>query len=151
MYAENLVRKVLTVTVDQVMAWGPCDDYTHERVEELFAGREALSAMDITELDIPAKDIIWALLREELVPANTLHKFRYRNAATTTVIITADWAWAAARSAAHSAAHSAALIAAWATHRVATDAGLTWDAAMDAAWSAQAAILQTLLREAENA
>ena len=139
---------MLAVTVDQVMAWGPCEDnYPRARIEELFAGRESLSAMEITKLDIPAKDIIWAALREELVPANTLHKFRYRNAATTTAIITADWAWAAARS----AAHSAALIAAWATHRVATDAGLTWDAAMDAAWSAQVAILQMLLREAENA
>ena len=139
---------MLKVTVDQVMAWGSCENnYPRARIEELFAGRESLSALEITKLDIPARDIIWAALREELAPANILHKFRYRNAATTTAIITAAWAWAAARS----AANSAALITAWAIHRVAIDAGLTWDAAMDAAWSVQAAILQILLREAENA
>ena len=150
MYAENLVRKVLTVTVDQVMAWGPCDDYTHERVEELFAGREALSAMDITELDIPAKDIIWALLREELVPADTLHKFTCRCDEAE-----ADAAWD------ESVADSAAWAAVMAAARVARDAAWdaasaeAWDAAYTAAWdaarSAQTVILQTLLREAENA
>ena len=114
MYAENLVRKVLKVTVDQVMSWEPCEEYTRERVEELFAGRESLSALEIMKLDIPAKDMLWAVLCEELVPAETLHEFGCR----------CNAAWDAADAA--------------------------WDAA-DAARSAQVAILQTLLREAENA
>ena len=103
---------MLAVTVDQIMAWGPCDDYPRERVEELFAGRESLSAMEILELDIPCEDILWAALCEELVPAETLAAW---DAAW-------DAAWAAARAAAYTVA-----------------------------WSAQVIILQTLLREAENA
>ena len=116
--------KVLKVTVDQVMSWLPCEDYTRERVEELFAGREALSAMEILELDIPVGDKLWAVLREELIPAETLYEFGCRCDAA------CDTTWDAADAAAWDAAYTAA---------------------MDAAWSAQVAILQMLLREAENA
>ena len=150
MCAENLVRKVLKVTVDQVMAWEPCEDnYPRERVEELFAGREALSAMEFLELDIPAKDILWAALREELVPAETLHKFTCRcNEAD------ADAAWS--ESVADSAAWAAIMAAAMVARDAACDANRAeaWNTAYAAAWdtarSAQAVILQTLLREAEE-
>ena len=130
--------KVLKVTVDQVMSWLPCEDYTRERVEELFAGREALSAMEILELDIPVGDKLWAVLREELIPAETLYEFGCRcDAACDTTWDAADAAWDAADAAAWDAADAANAAA--------------WDTAMSAAWSAQVAILQMLLREAENA
>ena len=129
--------KVLKVTVDQVMSWLPCEDYTRERVEELFAGREALSAMEILELDIPVGDKLWAVLREELIPAETLYEFGCR----------CDTAWDTAWDAAD-AAWDAANAAAW---DVADAADAAWDTAMSAARSAQVAILQTLLREAEEA
>ena len=87
------------------MAWEPCEDnYPRERVEELFAGREALSAMEFLELDIPCEDILWAVLREELISAETLYEF-----------------------------------------------GCRCNAAGAMAWAAQAAMLQTLLREAGDA
>jgi hypothetical protein len=53
------------VTIDQVMAWGPCKPYTRERVTELFNGGDMLTAWDISVLDIPIEDRIWALLHSE--------------------------------------------------------------------------------------
>ena len=59
------------VTVEQVMELCPCgydgpndgENYTVERVTELWAGREALSASDIAALELGAEDRIWALIR----------------------------------------------------------------------------------------
>jgi hypothetical protein len=56
---------VRTVTVDEVMAWGPCDSYPRERVEELWAGRRGLTALEILDLKVPGKDRLWAVLRNE--------------------------------------------------------------------------------------
>ena len=52
----------MNVTVKDIMYLGPCDDYTEERVTELWDGREALSLEEIRELDIPIEDIGWAIL-----------------------------------------------------------------------------------------
>ena len=52
----------MNVTVKDIMDLGPCDDYTEERVTELWDGREALSFEEIRELDIPIEDIGWAIL-----------------------------------------------------------------------------------------
>ena len=67
-----------TVTVDKVMSWVPCREYTRNRITKLFAGREALSALNVLELDIPASDKLWAVLREEMLSAEALHKFACR-------------------------------------------------------------------------
>jgi len=62
------------VTVDQVMAWEPCQEYTRERVEALFAGREALTAADIVNLvDIPALDKMFAILHPEFLTEQQAH------------------------------------------------------------------------------
>jgi hypothetical protein len=53
------------VTVDEVMAWRPCNLYTRERVTELFNDGDMLTAWDISVLDIPIADRIWALLHRE--------------------------------------------------------------------------------------
>jgi hypothetical protein len=52
---------MLTATVEDIMSFGPCDDYPEERVRELWAGREILTQDDIAGLDIPVLDRIWAL------------------------------------------------------------------------------------------
>lgn len=46
-------------TVDEVMAYGPCDRYPRERVKELWAGRKSLSLAEIMELLIPDQDKGW--------------------------------------------------------------------------------------------
>ena len=67
-----------TVTVDEVMSWEPCKEYPRERVTALFADRETITALDVLEMDIPAEDRLWAVLREEMVPAPILHEFACR-------------------------------------------------------------------------
>ena len=61
------------VTIDQVIRWRPCSDYPRKRINSLFAGRESLSWEDIVALDIPTEDKLWALLREDFIPARELH------------------------------------------------------------------------------
>jgi len=51
------------VTVDDIMAHYPCDEYPRERVEELWSGKESLTLTEILDLDIPAEDRIWAVTR----------------------------------------------------------------------------------------
>ena len=62
-----------TVTIDQVMRWRPCLDYPQKRINSLFSGRESLSWEDVVALDIPTEDKLWALLREDFIPARELH------------------------------------------------------------------------------
>ena len=47
-----------TMTVEDIMKHNPC--YKRERIEELWAGSEALSFADVAKLDIPDVDKIWA-------------------------------------------------------------------------------------------
>jgi hypothetical protein len=63
------------VTIEDVMRWGPCARYTEERLLKLANGREALSALEILDLNIPSEDKLWAVLREDLLPASLLHEF----------------------------------------------------------------------------
>jgi len=48
-------------TVDDVLGWDPCPDYTREYVTKLFAGRQTVTVFDVAEMDIPKIDIGWAL------------------------------------------------------------------------------------------
>lgn len=57
-----------TVTVDEVMSWGPCKSYDRARVKSLFAGRESLTAADIEALDIRLVDRLWVLI--EMMPSD---------------------------------------------------------------------------------
>ena len=66
----------MTVTVDDVMSWEPCKEYSRERVTALFAGRETITAFDVLDMDIPAEDRLWAVLR--MVPDPILHEFACR-------------------------------------------------------------------------
>jgi hypothetical protein len=52
-----------TWTVDEMLAHKPCLPYDQARLEELWAGRERLSVLDILDLDIPPKDRVWAALQ----------------------------------------------------------------------------------------
>lgn len=67
-----------TCTVDDVMSWHPCKEYTRERIEALWAGRPELTVLDILDLDIPAEDKLWATLHSELIPEQDLHELACR-------------------------------------------------------------------------
>lgn len=51
------------VTVDQIMSWEPCTDYSREAIDKLFAGRGSLTADEIAVLDIVHIDRVWVILR----------------------------------------------------------------------------------------
>jgi hypothetical protein len=51
-----------TFTIDEIMDLKPCNEYTRERVEELWDGRESLSLLEICDLPIPVDDIFWVVL-----------------------------------------------------------------------------------------
>jgi hypothetical protein len=72
------MSEALSMTVDEMMACHPCEEYSRERLEELWAGRESLSALDILALDIPDADKLWGVLREQLIPAPVLHELACR-------------------------------------------------------------------------
>jgi hypothetical protein len=55
----------LKVTVDQVMSWKPCSRYDRVKIESL-SDKTELSALEIIDIDIPAEDKFWVILRPEL-------------------------------------------------------------------------------------
>ena len=75
MEATIYADRELTMTVEDFInanAFYPSS--WRRQIKELFAGREALNAIDVLESDMPDKEKLRAVLREELVPARTLHK-----------------------------------------------------------------------------
>ena len=63
----------LTMTMQDFINANAFYSRSRRRMKKLFAGREALNALDVLELDIPNNEKLWAVLREELIPARTLH------------------------------------------------------------------------------
>ena len=61
----------MKITVNQIMVWNPCHEYTKERVTKLIG--KGKTPLQIAKLKIPAQDILWVLLREEIIPARELH------------------------------------------------------------------------------
>ena len=55
------------LTVLDVMRFRPCEDYGHERVKALWAGRESLTPLEILDLDIPIQDRLWCVLSPEVI------------------------------------------------------------------------------------
>jgi hypothetical protein len=52
----------MRITVDMIMEYGPCREYPRSRVEELWEGRDSLSAEEMRALPIPTRDLMWAWL-----------------------------------------------------------------------------------------
>ncbi len=53
----------MNITVDDIMERHPCGEYPRSRIEELWQHKNSLTALEISHLDIPDKDILWALFR----------------------------------------------------------------------------------------
>ena len=54
------------------MNWEPCSEYTESRVKELIG--KGKTPLEILELEIPAEDRLWVVLRNEIIPENDLHE-----------------------------------------------------------------------------
>ena len=147
-----------TVTIADVMAWGPCDGYDRARVTRLFRGRERIGVLDILAMRIPAEDRLWSVLHEELIPAPVLHEFACQFAgralnraeragytvdqrSRTAIEIKRRWL----RGEATDEELHAARDAAWSAARDAA-----WDAARDAARSAAWSTAWSAARDAER-
>ena len=63
---------MLTVSIADVLSFNPCESESAARMEELFAGRERISALDILAMDIPDEHKYWLILRPELIDEATL-------------------------------------------------------------------------------
>ena len=67
------MKRLRRITVARVMSWKPCPGWPRERVEAIFVGRSSMTPIEFTELeDVPAKDRLWLVLREEVIPAREL-------------------------------------------------------------------------------
>lgn len=145
------------VTIREVAAWEPCgydeeddgNNYTHQRIEALFAGRDTLSAGDIVALDIPAEDKLWALCHPEFLSDEQMHLLACDFAERVVHLCGADpqprAAIEAKRKWLRGEVSNEELVAAWDAARAARAAAwatrdtrdTTWDA-WDAAWDASA-------------
>ncbi len=147
-------------TIKQVLSWHPCGDYTQERIEKLWNGRESLSGLEILDLDISVEDRFWALFRNRFFSDRELRLMTCKfvesvlylydgdsNAPAEAIRIARLFAEGkatreeldAARVAARAASY-AARAASYAAARAATDAATdatAWVA--DASWAARAA------------
>jgi hypothetical protein len=65
------------ITVDTIMSWGPCGNYTRERIEDMrkdICGRRKLiTAQDILDAPISDRNKSWVLLHVEFIPERQLH------------------------------------------------------------------------------
>ena len=145
-----------TVTYDEFLGFSPCwlDDVEKaERLKEIGKRKDNWTALDVLALeDVDAGDRLWAVLREEFLPADLLHEFACQCAEKalenyddpdprSIAAITAKRKWlrgeitdeelSEAEDAARHAAREAAWCAAWCAAQAAA-----WDTAREAAWEA---------------
>ncbi len=67
------MRRKTRITIEQVAAWRPCIDYSQERIQQLFGRRKYITLAQLRSLDIPARDQLWCVLHEEVIPSPQLH------------------------------------------------------------------------------
>ena len=118
-----------TVTYEQFLIFNPCwleTEAGRKRLKRYAAKREQWTALDILALNrVSAEDRLWAVLREEFIPAQLLHEFACR---------CAEWALSKV---VHPDPRSIAAIQAkrdWLAGKI-TDRDL--EAAEDAAWAVE--------------
>lgn len=57
----------MAVTLETVESWGPCTAFPHDRLVELFDGRETVTAGDVLAMSIDDDQKLWCILRPELI------------------------------------------------------------------------------------
>ena len=64
-----------TVTIAEVLAWKPCEEYTKERLRKLAGRRRKMSGLQILALKIPVADQFWAILKHGFLSDKDLRLF----------------------------------------------------------------------------
>ena len=71
-----MTKRKPSVTIEQVMEWGPClPKYTEERIRKLFGLRKRLTALQILRLPIPEEDWLWAVLHSDFLTDQQMRLF----------------------------------------------------------------------------
>ena len=163
------------ITVLDIMNAKPCSSYSQEVVTALWAGKETLSSKEISELDIPGQDRLWALINTSLTEKEqrlfacdcaerTLNReiekgnqvdprsleaieVSRKYAAGLATLAELNAAWDTARDAASSAARDAARAAASSAARAAASSAAC-SAAWAAAWAAASSAASSAARDA---
>jgi hypothetical protein len=148
----------MKITADMIIEWEPCESYTPEMIREGIG--DGKTPLEICDLNIPAGDKLWVLLREEIIPAKDLHELacqfaegilhRERAAGRephpeswNAVEVKRRWLAGEATDEELSTAGSAASATAWAAASAAA-----WDAAWATAWAAASAAAWDAARDA---
>ena len=125
-----------TFTIEDILELDPCEEYTREKLEELWEGKESLTLREILELTIPIDDRNWVMPR--LVPTEIVIKWAHlcaheakKHATTANAARSATNAAEYADAARYAAAGSAAWYAAWYAANAARYAGSVWDKTRD--------------------
>lgn len=136
-----------TWTVEEMLAEGPCERYTEQRITELWAGRERLSLREIADLEIPPEGVVWVACRPGAITPEQVRAWlvdrvvarAVRNHALRCGVPEVE-RWAVQWLSGEDRTAAAAWAAAWAVRDAAWDAA--WDAAAAAvraaAWAARA-------------
>src|SRR3990167_4552171 len=67
------MSRLRRITVSRIMSWGPCPDWTSERVVAVFGGRRSLTPLEVLGLtSVSPDDRLWVVLRDGFIPAREL-------------------------------------------------------------------------------
>lgn len=146
-------------SVQDILDLNPCDEYTEEKITELFKSvncKKYITVEKLFKVNIPRNDFFWLILRPEFIPEKQLHQIAIWCAERIAIPIWEKyypddkrpqeavrikklWLKGKATSEELDAAGVAARAAAWAAAGDAARAAAwdaAWDAAGDAAWAA---------------
>ena len=62
------------IYVKDVLSFAPCEEWTEERLQKYDPQNNGLTPLQICELPIEILDILWLLLRPEIIYVNDLHE-----------------------------------------------------------------------------
>lgn len=63
----------MRITADQIISWDPCSGWDRDTVVSTFKGKEGIDIIDFINLKtITPTDIMWAILRPEILPPSLL-------------------------------------------------------------------------------
>lgn len=60
-------HRLTAITPENILSWGPCEDYTESCIRAIYGARPSLSPAEVLDLDIPVPDRLWAVLRPEVL------------------------------------------------------------------------------------
>jgi len=64
------------ISVQDILAFNPCDEYTEERIAELFKSvgcKKYITVDKLFKVNIPHQDFFWLILRNDFIPEKELH------------------------------------------------------------------------------